>query len=227
MIPFLAIPTYDGRIDFRTEAAVNAFRRAYPKHLVSMRKSSLLCLTFNGLWADALNRRDDGITHFLMLHSDVLPQNSDGKCWATVLEEEMDRHCLDAVSAVVPIKDHSTHTSTAVEVNNQIVRLPISTFALPHTLTSADTPGLLINTGCLLVDLRKPWVEEFHFTMQDSIIQNGQGKFEARVLPEDWSMSGWMRDKGLRFGATSKVRTVHAGGADWTSWVPEEAAVAG
>ena len=60
---------------------------------------------------------------------------------------------------------------------------------------------LLINTGCLLVDLRKPWVFDCDedgylkafFTVKDrvkyEVLEDGDCKFTRYVQPEDWLFS--------------------------------------
>jgi hypothetical protein len=162
---FLALPTY-GNQRYNTIAIVRAvvgptpFHEVFPEEQLGgmvgsgplarcfeavypeERESSLLAHGFNMLWTHALaRRRSHGITHFLMLHADVLPADAD---WVSQLHGEMERVGATILSAVIPMKGRRGLTSTALE-GPPFRRLTMTEImARPETFTD---PGLLVNTG--------------------------------------------------------------------------------
>lgn len=198
---------------------------------------SLLAMTFNALWCEALNLRAElGVTHFAMLHADVAAQT----CWADVLLAEMAATGAGVVSAVLPIKDDRGLTSTAVGTRGRqwdgFRRLTMAEVqSLPETFTLADlglsehAHTLLVNTGCFLADLRQPWCEKVWFEVRDRISRGPDGKFRADNWPEDWHLSQQLQRLGVPVAATRKVRAVHEGrrgygnGAAWGTWQHDEA----
>lgn len=186
--------------------------------------SSLLAKGFNTIWHGALEIRrrepERGITHFGMLHADIAPEPG----WVDVLVDEMERTGADVVSAVVPIKDGKGLTSTAVEdpadewsvlrrlTMREVHRLP-ETFSIDD-LGYDDGRALLVNTGCWLADLSKPWCRDVVFTIRDCVRFLADGTPEVCVIPEDWGFSKWLHGRGGKVLATRKVKLVHFGGAD-------------
>jgi len=199
----------------------------------STRQSSFLTKGFNSLWADAINRMSEGVTHFAMLHGDVVPQHF----FLDILYEEMREHDADMVSVVVPIKEASGDTSTAVDDPDCLWtphRLSMSeVFSLPETFCEDDVHRagighpegcLLLNTGCWLADLRKPWATkanpqtgylQVHFCVRDAIYKNDQGKWCEAAASEDWNFSRLLAMEGARLFATRKVRVRHFGETSW------------
>lgn len=176
---------------------------------------SLLAYGFNRLWCNALNARKNGITHFLLLHSDVIPY--DAKNWVNILKAEMLGKEADVMSVVVPIKSPQGLTSTGYEEGKPedwaVKRLTMTEIMeLPPTFTSNK---LLVNTGCMLVDITKSWAEEICFTVNDRIVKNENGEFVARNEPEDWHFSKQVRNFGGSVWATRKVIVAHMGRADY------------
>lgn len=237
----LAMPHYDGRAHL---AATDRFTALLTKGSVvpryhSKSGSSLLPYAFNRLLGPALMLRDRGeITHFAMLHSDVEPQ----AFWLDVLYAEMRAHNADLVSAVIPIKDYSGKTSTAIgKISDPWIA--------PYNLTMDDKqrwPGtfgqeicgpdevLLVNTGCWLADLRRPfWNERAAFNIVSRLdkkvvtMEDKDGNeilvtdYEPQVQPEDWIMSRYLHAQGAKVMATWKVAAIHHGGGQFPNWTDD------
>jgi hypothetical protein len=77
-----------------------------------------------------------------------------------------------------------------------------------------DDEVLLVNTGCFLTDLRRPWWDSFAFNFDCRIIQR-DGKRIAQFNPEDWQMSRAIQSQGGRVVATWRVPVVHHGAGEW------------
>lgn len=215
IVPYLALPTYNGLVDVRTMESMHSFRRSFPNHGFGREICSLLAYAFNRLYADCLNRREAyGFTHFVMLHADVAPQSTDAWQWGTHLIDLMTRHDLGALSAAVMVKNDTGATSTARDGNDGVELLTPDDIG--PMLTSRDDPRLLINTGCLAIDLRKPWSDKVYFHIKDGIRKRPDGAYEAIVHPEDWELSRMFRRLGVAFGATTEIDTAHCCGT--TVW---------
>lgn len=181
------------------------------------RGTSVLTRTFNELWCDALNEREEcGFTHFCMLHNDVVPMHF----WLDVLMEEMEKYNLDVISAVVPIKNSLGLTSCGLDTPGNpwgVRRLTLhEIFELPETFTAQDVPyrendqDLLLNTGCWLMRFDEPWVEGLCFRQQDRIVfHTPTNKYAAESISEDWDFSRQLIARGCRVGATRKVPVIH------------------
>lgn len=179
-------------------------------------RSSLLALNFNIGWCEALNLRAQGVAplYFLLLHSDIIAKSGD---WFTTLFQEMASHRAEVLSVVVPIKDSRGLTSTARNTDRwRPVRYTLAEIARqPITWTA---PDLLVNTGMLLVDMRREWVERVCFTVNDTIAHNPvTGRWEADVEPEDWSFSRQCHALGVQVWATRAVAVTHLGESGFDS----------
>jgi hypothetical protein len=189
---------------------------------------SLLNLSFNQLWAGALNSRTDGVRFFAMCHDDI----EVGAGWADVLFDEMQATGADVVSVAVPLKDARGLTSTAVhnQTTGEVRRLTLAElFTLPPTFDLADLVAagiargdgaetLLVNTGLWLCRFGD-WCDEFpgFRNMFDGVKRLPDGRFVASCLPEDWSFSVWAARAGLSVKVTRKVPLAHlgAGGVEY------------
>lgn len=244
---FLACPTHDGRID--VASAQGLFASATTRHMLVVAPSlnSLLSLNCNGLWAEAINQRNEsGIEWFAMLHSDIGPEAG----WLDKLIELAERHDADLMSTVVPIKDARGLTSTAIE-SNDLARGPFcrltlrqvrheafpDTFdleaaasaleSLPRPLQIANVPRtkLVCNTGCLVCRLDRPWCDPSRvFFHELNAIAQIDGRWQAIVWPEDWFFTGKVTENGGRVMATKAVRVVHRGLVEYPSdgvWGPD------
>lgn len=222
---FIAVPSRDGRLPTRAAYSIYTDGAATTeKKIACSLSSSLLTYTFNSLWCAALNMRSQGVTHFAMLHDDIQP--ADG--WIDTLLEEMNRVDADIISVVVPLKENSGLTSTAIDTDPwRPRRLTMREVAkLPETFRSSDVPwnkaddALLVNTGCWLCKFTLPWVERVCFHVDDEIVRVN-GHFEPRVASEDWNFS---RDLWNQYGAeikvyaTTKVHLTHSGTAQFQNW---------
>jgi hypothetical protein len=210
---FMALPTY-GYQRFNTLAIVHAVTEPGPFDAIFPEEhpGSLLAYGFNCLWVRALEQRPHGCTHFLMLHADIVPIERD---WLARLYQAMVAHDAQVLSAVVPLKDASGLTSTAYYAEGEALRR----LTMHEVMAGAETftaPDLLVNTGLLLVDLRKPWVEEICFTITDRIQKHADGSFAVHVLGEDYGFSLQARRLGIPLWATRAVPLSHAG----LSWYP-------
>jgi hypothetical protein len=189
-------------------------------------KGSLLCLAFNQLLAEALNKKDEGdITHMLMCHADVAAQQG----FANVLYRIMRERGDTVVSAVVNIKEpERRRTSCAVGNRHDHfdIRRYIETtdrLSMPETFCTADVARedgeiLLVNTGMWLADLRSEFWDSFEFSFTDRIMRNpATGKRQAFCVPEDWNLAYQMDEAGVPYSASWKIVTRHFGPSVWNS----------
>lgn len=190
-------------------------------HDLRMKSCSLLPMSFNALWCEALNERDRGITHFAMMHDDLCVEDG----WLETLLAEMEAHGADVVSAVIPLKDDRGLTSTGVfDAGNRMRKLSLAeALALPRTFSAADAgyPGccLLLNTGLWVCRFTEPWVEQVVFRLHDTIIQDSEGKFRPACVSEDWLFSVDCARLGLKTMATTAVKLKHQGVFDYPNFV--------
>ncbi len=193
---------------------------------------------FNAIWAMALNMAESGeITHFAMLHSDVVPHAG----WIDILVDELEERGADLVSTAIPIKDTRGLTSCGIgDPDNRWSAFRRFTvreiLKMPPTFGLADTPHpdkiLLHNTGCWLADLRSPLFFEtdtegalkcwFDFPTRVSRLpsENGKGKWSHSRESEDWFFSRRLHEAGARTFITRRVRLSHRGDADYSNFVP-------
>ena len=203
----IANPSYDGR--YQNLSAQLVAHRSLERDTYHIEQwSSALTSSFNQMWCAGLNMRlTDGITHFLLWHADVRPQGMD---WLDILFQEMAMAGADVLSAIIPIKDDKGVTSTAFDVRQwQPLRVTQKQASeLPETWTAEN---LLINTGLMLVDFQKPWVEQICFTVDNKIEKDPTGTWRSFFEPEDWNFSRQCRSLGVSMYVTRKIRVEHYG----------------
>jgi hypothetical protein len=178
---------------------------------------------FNVLFSQALCARDNGeATHFAMLHSDIEPEGF----WLNILWAEMRRTGAVVMSGIVPIKDRTGRTSTAIGVIDDpwhAVRFIHVGEDTPETFTTADVcrPGelLLNNTGCMLIDIRHPFWDSFCFRVVDRIDRKPDGNRLVTFRSEDWEMSRDIHAAGLPYASTWRVPCRHLGGGSYPNYV--------
>lgn len=182
-------------------------------------EGSILVKTHGMSWEAALSHRDQGVTHVAICHADIFPQNG----WLDALHEELLRADVDVLSVLMPKKEGTGETSTAIEcVSDGKLRRRIITMReaelLPPTFTAADVhPGgwLLVNTGLMLARITTGvWPEEVTF-------QHVQW-LDRRMTPpvhdhetEDWYMSRVLHVQGARVACTRKIAAAHRGTFDF------------
>lgn len=222
----IGLPTYDGRR--HNGMMLWSLRDTLPAAMPIEGGGSLLAKVFNDIFVKALKARDKNeATHFLLLHEDIVPASDD---WFAVLWNEFRRVDAEMMAAVVPLKDPRGLTSTAVEepketglsvrsdsdleMNRRRLSLK-ECDAMGGTFTH---PGLLLNSGMLLFDLRHSWVNSCHFTINDEITWHA-GEPVVSCSSEDWNFTRMARDAGAeRIYATNKVRLLHVGKQHFPSW---------
>ena len=191
---------------------------------------SSLVNCFNALWAMALNYRDRGeATHFAMLHSDIEPQPG----WLDALMTEMHkRPSAVVVSAVSCIKEQldNPRTSTAYSPKGQVwgatryVRRDdrkkiVEQFGETFGPESCQwDEQLLINTGCMLIDIRHAFWDGFAWEQPAIVQKDKDGVWQTAFEPEDWRMSRFLADRGIDYAATWAVKTSHHGAAVWPNY---------
>ena len=195
--------------------------------LATVRVGSALSHNFNALWSTALGTKE--ITHFAMLHSDLVPP----VWWLDALYDEMQLSGASLVSSVNAIKDRKGLTSTAVGdpedpwdyrriTTTELQGLP-TTFGIediPESITEGFRTTLLVNTGCWLADIRDPvWRErddegrlKFFFTQNDRIsYDDKEDRYVAEFAPEDWLFSRTCAEHGIKVCATTAIKNSHIG----------------
>jgi hypothetical protein len=259
MTTLVGIPTYDEKIQVGLAGALlgEAHRSDCPHFTIAFKASSLLAFAHNALLCMALNNRSQGITHLLIIHSDVLPEPG----FMKILHDEMSATGAGVCSGVLPIKDSNGLTSTALLQDLSLTQQPgprefrrrrvtmREMDKLPETFDARDLaeffgeegshtglpqqPALLVNTGLMLIDVRQTWVQSVHFNITDTIWKNDQGLYYADVEPEDWAFSRLAAECGATVIATRKVRARHAGRAlfpnhgGWGEWDSDQAGLPG
>ncbi len=220
--PFVAMPLYSPfGLHYLTAKAFYIPATSCPTKRLGTAVGSFLPNTFNQLLHSAIEDPDD-LTHFCMIHGDIVPQD----WWIDSLIQEMEETGCQVLSAVSPIKTHRhDDTSTAIGVmdgaDSVWRRITLSEIrGLPPTFSIDDIPEvypgqrLLVNTGLMCVDLRGGWCRKFAETVGFQFQHYSklvEGKLRSIDLPEDWLFSWAAHDFGCKVMATSKVRLAHHG----------------
>lgn len=220
---FLCMPTHNGSANLW---AARAFYRAPSARLplfYAESSRSLLANCFNLLWAGALNlAKQERLTHFVMLHSDVIPEDF----WVDRLYEEITRTQAAVVSTVLPIKDIQGITSTAIsaagedewEVERRLTMREV--YSLPETFSAADCGypdrALLVNTGCWIADLSFFEDKRIGFEIRDRLTLR-EGFVAPQCIPEDWNFSREVHQAGGKVLATRKIKAQHVGSHAFTN----------
>jgi hypothetical protein len=132
------------------------------------------------------------------------------------------------MSAIIPLKDTRGLVSTAIdEADGAPMGSPehyaISNLNLRELFAMKEATftdeNLLINTGLLVVDMRKPWVEQIAWRFENEIIKVGDA-FKPFEISEDWCFSRQARALGAKLFATREVKVKHLGRAAYTNHQP-------
>lgn len=216
---YLALPTYDGwRVNMQSVLHAAANPAPFRGVRVDDAGTSLLALNFNEMWARALNERSAGITHFAMLHADVVPHS---RMWVGDMRRIMDSTGASVLSVVLPIKDQRGLTTTGLygETDHTLrKRFTLKeVYQQPPTFTHER---LLVNTGLMMIDFRASWVEQFCFKMNDEIRRKPSGEYYATAESEDWYFSRRARELGATIVATREIAASHLGSAFYDNTSP-------
>lgn len=203
-------PTYDGT---RYNSMTLIQLQALGVHVAEMR-ISLLARAFNECYSWALNQRAEGVTHFLLLHADIVPHTP--AQWLQEMSLLSARYKAGILSAVVPIKTHHGFTSTAIETEDPWNPRKLTRDEVSLKAGTWTEPGLLVNSGLMLVDLTQPWSDKVWFQIHDRILQGPDG-FKAETQPEDWDFSRQVRAAGGSIYATRSIRVHHFGTDVWST----------
>jgi hypothetical protein len=206
----VALPSYNGTR--HNGVPLMYLSRQVPQFAPIATQSSLLAMVFNITLATAMKWRDAGhATHYLMLHDDIVPTSQN---WFEELWGAYKASNAQLICAVSPIKDARGLTSIAVETEGGVMK--------PRRLTMREIdkgpvtftmPGLLLNTGCMLFDLREPWVDDCYFHIDDKI-HWVDGVPHPQSASEDWNFTRMARAAGCeRIYATSAMPLEHVGQA--------------
>lgn len=223
---YIAIPTHDGRIQSEVSTAFITGGETAASAQVNV--GSVLTLNFNTCYAAALNNRRNGITHFLMMHSDIAVKMGG---WCDKMVEIMEREGADVLSVAIPLKDDTGLTSTALEeVDTDNTRNPLGFKARKLTLGEIaargktwTAPNLLVNTGLMLVDIRKEWAENVCFRFFDDIashMENGVRTFFPVSIGEDYNFSRDAQVRGAKLFVTTEIPVHHCGGGRYSNQLP-------
>lgn len=221
----IAAPSYDGRIEVGTSFCITrAAIKEEHNCVVNTSETSSNTGGFNNLWCEALNDRKHGLTHFAMIHVDVVAEHG----WLDKMIELMDKYCADVMSAIIPIKSRAGFVSTAIDQSNGAAmgtkeHYDISALNLHEVHRMADKTftdeNILINTGLMLVDMRKPWVEKMCFRFENDIIKIGD-EFKPFQVSEDWHFSREAKKLGAKLYATREISVKHMGRAAYVNSQP-------
>ena len=199
-----------------------------------MSSSSLLGMTFNMCWVEALRAYLKGeATHFAMMHSDIVPEGP----FLDIMLEQMEMHHAQVISAVVAIKNGQHETSTAIsQIDNpwEADRLSLEQLEeMPLTFSIDDLRlrprQLLVNTGLMLVELGE-WALrtndagelKTYFTIRDQVVRLSERKFKVSAMPEDWNFSRMADEQGCKVCATQAIRIDHIGEAAFRTGRPKD-----
>ena len=207
----IGVPTYNTEITAHLYHGIRESTKHYEVDVV-FQSMSLLAFNFNNLWCIALNKN---YSHFCMVHADL----SMDAGWLDTLMNEMNTHGADVLSAIIPIKNNSGETSTGFdlsrgdgkETDEFLIKKITLKEAYAMTEATWTHEKLLLNTGLMLVNMRKDWVKKIHFHMIDKIIKTENG-YRPLCVSEDWQFSRDAKALGAKLYCTRKVRVVHLGG---------------
>lgn len=233
---YLCVPCHEPVLSHGTALTVLNAVTSVSNLTVQFGSQSLLARNFNHHWCEALNLRESrGLRYFVMIHGDIhaLPQDRLGEplpCWLSHLTYLLERENLDALSAVVPIKEgRGEDTSTGgLMPDGLIYRLNQQQLAqMPQTFSAGwfkerTVHTLLINTGLLVMRLDRPWCEEFLWTIRDTVQRDEDGKFFPNCVSEDWGMSLWFAERGIPYGCTTEIPIAHQGCQSWVMGGPRK-----
>jgi GT2 family glycosyltransferase len=243
---FLGCITHNGQLDYRMANMFFTSASKERAILTKIQQSSLLASACNNLWVTALNRRaQDNLKWFAMLHADVVPEPF-WVDTLIALAEEHDADVMSAIVPIKGPDGVTSTAISGPDDFVRLTRLTMKQILSPgwpetfdihgaaEILFDNTVPGwvekaggythellqkskLLVNTGCMVARLDRPWCEQTHFTINDRIEQLLGGKFVEYVEPEDWFFSRRVAEQGGNVMATRKVVVEHIGSVPYKS----------
>jgi len=214
----IGVPTYNGWVSADTAMACS--QHGCERVAWHYSKISLLAYNFNKLLTKALNDKFD---YFCLLHADVAPKE---RGWLKRMIGMMEEKQYKVLSLVLPITSNGLDTSTALDAIGEPRRLKMAELPqLPVVFDGRDTKRvfnnskLLVNTGCMLIDLRDFRPKKSWFEINDSIVQLKDGTYDAKCDPEDWNFSRMLIKNRVPYGATYAIPAIHAGQVQFTNQV--------
>jgi len=229
----LGCPTHDGRLFDGCAKVFYSDASQHHRVVPFVATFSLLTANCNILWAMALNWYEaKQVDWFAMIHSDVQPE----PFWIDRLIAEADAHAADVMSAVIPIKNDTGLTSTAISDPNddcgRFVRLTTSqvrhpsfpvTFdgdkavqalrSLPENLRIEAPAGakLLCNTGCMVCRLGS-WCDPTKVYFDEvTRFTRINSQWRPFIRSEDWFFTGQATAAGAKVMATTTLKVLHLG----------------
>lgn len=239
---FIGTPCGDAFVDFGLfKTTMGVYQSPFPvMHMPNVRSS--LTANFNMLLCEALNSRNThGITHFVMVHSDVVPAQSDwlARLLTLLAVQHPEWQCL---STIIPIKSNMGLTSTGWDTHRWRPRRITmkEAYKLPDTWGTTSLPDykalgldgdfgpLLLNTGLMIWDIRKSvvgdWPEKICFEFRNRILkhiaEDGTEWFYEDFEPEDWRFSRQLHKLGVPYGVTRSIPLSHCGPFHWGAGQP-------
>ena len=181
----------------------------------------------NALWVTALNAaKHDGVTHFAMIHADVVPELDQD--WVAVMLEEMETAGASFISVAIPIKDGRGLTSCGIgdpeDAWNPHRRFTMrELYTFPETFTEKEVGyegwPLIHNSGLIMANLRDPVFRKtkpdgelsiwFEFRKRCYMTDDGTAKLKGES--EDWNFSRRLWENNVKSCITRKVRIRHYG----------------
>jgi hypothetical protein len=179
---------------------------------------SMSSRTFNRLWANALNSKRRGeCTHFLMQHSDVLPEEGFIEKMLAIAEAFQ----ADVLSVFSPIKTNDGILSSGIEQpSGNIARFTASQIWAPDFPATFTHPMLAINTGLMLLDLRSGVLDDLYFRQENGMEFDENGDRRCTSCSEDWLFSRDARAVGAKIYTTREVALNHIGENVFPNYAP-------
>ncbi len=183
-------------------------------------ENSLLAHNFNICLQKCLAMGD--FDFYAQIHADI---GADKGFLGTLLDQ-IETHGHDVIHAVVPIKNNSGLTSTAIAYSDdewalerritmtELSELP-KTFDILNIRNEIDSNAvrLLPNTGCLMLRLGE-WVDDFPgFEIKSRLTRDDESNVKAETVPEDWNFGHWCARNGVTVAGTKAVGIGH-----WGRW---------
>lgn len=208
---FIAIPNYKEAIHSGILSSMLHASQRGAIHTLHAPSTAIWVSQLNKIWVKALESRKAGVTHLFILHSDVVVVSPN---WLDFLLDEMREIKVDLLSSVCRIKEEDSDAiSVAVETSSGDKRLTLRDIPFGITLIRDD---LLVNNGCLLIDIRGKWVEDIYWEMKNGIINN-----KVYCESEDWLFCKKARKLGVKIAATNKIKVEHWGLVPFRSYPKE------